>query len=86
MLTVVGQPPIFEDIAREAISLCRQSLASAAHILSQRNAAENTLDGELFIVRHLLILKEVANNLAIPEKDAQPRTNFSEMTGRSSEI
>ncbi|KAF9241866.1 Sec34-like family-domain-containing protein [Melanogaster broomeanus] len=71
-----SQPAIFEDIAQEAVSLCRQSLVSSSTILGQRNSPVSTLDGELFLVRHLLILKEVANNLDLVRTDAQPRTDL----------
>ncbi|KAL4078302.1 Sec34-like family-domain-containing protein [Scleroderma yunnanense] len=74
------KPPIFEDIAQEAIGLCRQSLVSSAQILCQRNASASTLDGELFLVRHLLILKEVVNNLAISEKGTQLSADHGGMT------
>jgi hypothetical protein len=40
-----------------------------------------TLDGQLFLIRHLLILKEVANNLDYTPKDAEPRTDIGGMTG-----
>ncbi|KIK99386.1 hypothetical protein PAXRUDRAFT_8909 [Paxillus rubicundulus Ve08.2h10] len=74
------KPAIFEDIAQEAVSLCRQSLVSSSSIIGQRNAPVSTLDGELFLVRHLLILKEVTNNLDLVWKDAQPRTDLGGMT------
>ncbi|KAI6121799.1 Sec34-like family-domain-containing protein [Pisolithus sp. B1] len=74
------KPAIFEDIAQEAIGLCRQSLISSSSILSQRNASAGALDGELFLVRHLLILKEVANTLAVAGKDNQSRTVLGDMS------
>ncbi|KAG9316781.1 Sec34-like family-domain-containing protein [Chiua virens] len=73
-------PAIFEDIAQEAVSLCRQSLVSSSAILGQRNAPASTLDGELFLVRHLLILKEVTNNLDLAGRDAQRQTGQGGMT------
>lgn len=74
------KPAIFEDIAQEAVGLCRQSLISSSSILSQRNAPAGALDGELFLVRHLLILKEVANTLAVAGKDDQNRTGLGDMS------
>lgn len=73
------KPAIFEDIAQEAIGLCRQSLISSSSILSQRNASAGPLDGELFLVRHLLILKEVANTLTVASKDDQGRKDLGDM-------
>src|SRR4051812_22072783 len=55
------QPAIFEDIAQEAINLCKISLVTASETLKSRNPPHSVLDGNLFLVRHLLILKEIAN-------------------------
>jgi len=89
-----AQPAIFEDIAQEAINICRQSLISAAdmikgvkaNVISQGpgspHATSETLDGELFLVRHLLILKEVTQNLDLVSRDDTSRTvDFSAVTG-----
>lgn len=54
------QPAIFEDIAQEAISLCRQSLQAAADQISTK---QSKADGGLFVVRHLLILKEMLGSV-----------------------
>ncbi|KAJ7731297.1 Sec34-like family-domain-containing protein [Mycena maculata] len=63
-------PAIFEDIAQEAVTLCRQSLILAADMLKQRGAgAAGALDGELFLVRHLLILKEITNSLDLAQRE-----------------
>ncbi|KAJ7637031.1 Sec34-like family-domain-containing protein [Roridomyces roridus] len=65
-------PAIFEDIAQEAVSLCRQSLIVASDMIKQRSAgstAGGTLDGDLFLVRHLLILKEITHNLDLAHRD-----------------
>lgn len=54
------KPAIFEDIAQEAVSLCRQSLIVASE---QVRSSKTALDAQLFLARHLLILKEMAKNL-----------------------
>ncbi|KAA1475103.1 Sec34-domain-containing protein [Dentipellis sp. KUC8613] len=60
------QPAIFDDLAQEAVNLCRQSLSAAADMLR----AKSPLDGHLFLVRHLLILKEMTRNLDLVQRDA----------------
>ncbi|KAH7911024.1 Sec34-like family-domain-containing protein [Hygrophoropsis aurantiaca] len=74
------KPAIFEDIAQEAVSLCRQSLVASSGAIKLRSPPTSNLDGELFLVRHMLILKEVANNLDFVRKDAEPVADFGGMT------
>ncbi|KAG2111138.1 Sec34-like family-domain-containing protein [Suillus discolor] len=73
------KPAIFEDIAHEAVSFCRQSLVTSSNLVEQRSST-GVLDGQLFLVRHLLILKEVANNLDYTPKDTDPRSDIGGMT------
>jgi hypothetical protein len=73
------KPAIFEDIAHEAVNLCRQSLVTSSNLVEQRSST-GVLDGQLFLVRHLLILKEVANNLDYTPKDTEPRSDIGGMT------
>jgi len=88
------QPAIFEDIAQEAINICKQSLVSAADMIKgvktnavpqgpgASYATSKTLDGELFLVRHLLILKEMTQNLDLVGRDDTSRTvDLSAVTG-----
>lgn len=46
---------VFQGLAQEAISLCVQSVDDAA---KQISASKTTIDGELFQIKHLLILRE----------------------------
>ncbi|KAK7005778.1 Sec34-domain-containing protein [Favolaschia claudopus] len=65
-------PAIFEDIAQEAVTLCRQSLILASDMIKQRvGSSSSLLDGELFLVRHLLILKEITHNLDLTHRDEE---------------
>jgi hypothetical protein len=53
-----SQPAIFQDISQEAISLCRLSILSAADLIQARPEAIE-VDSHLFVIRHLLALKEI---------------------------
>ncbi|CAK5269175.1 unnamed protein product [Mycena citricolor] len=64
-------PAIFADIAQEAVTLCRQSLILASDMIKQRTGSSTSvLDGQLFLARHLLILKEVTDHLELAHRDA----------------
>ncbi|KAJ6508055.1 Sec34-like family-domain-containing protein [Mycena vulgaris] len=63
-------PAIFDDIAQEAVALCRQSLLRAADMMKQQPGG-NALDGDLFLVRHLLVLKEIAHSLELAQRDGE---------------
>ena len=78
----ISQPVIFEDIAQETVSLCRQSLVAAGDMLKMRNPPTSHLDAQLFLVRHLLILKEITQNLDLGQRDVDTNINFSGVTGR----
>ncbi|XP_037958131.1 conserved oligomeric Golgi complex subunit 3 [Teleopsis dalmanni] len=47
--------PIFQGLSQEAIKLCIESIASARNKIS---ANKTVIDGELFEIKHLLILRE----------------------------
>ncbi|XP_017854764.1 conserved oligomeric Golgi complex subunit 3 [Drosophila busckii] len=47
--------PIFQGLSQEALKLCIQSVSHAAHKIA---AAKTPIDGELFEIKHLLILRE----------------------------
>ncbi|XP_013098624.2 conserved oligomeric Golgi complex subunit 3 [Stomoxys calcitrans] len=47
--------PIFQGLSQEALKLCIQSVSSASAKISQ---AKTPIDGELFEIKHLLILRE----------------------------
>jgi conserved oligomeric Golgi complex subunit 3 len=74
------QPAIFEDIAYEAISLCKESLISASDALSSKS--KSPPDGKLFLIRHLLILKELTTALGL-DVQRDRGVDFSGVTGRS---
>ncbi|KAG9039759.1 Golgi transport complex subunit 3 [Tulasnella sp. JGI-2019a] len=75
------KPAIFEDIAYEAISLCKNSLISASEALSAKliNDKSSNPDGKLFLIRHLLILKELTTALGL-EVQRDRGVDFSGVT------
>ena len=73
------QLAIFNDLAQEAVSLCRASLLNAADALGAKSA----FDWQLFLVRHLLILRDIARSVDPTQKD-EPRAGGADaysMTG-----
>jgi hypothetical protein len=71
---------IFEDFAGEAVTLCRQSLSIAATRLAQE-AQSTQLDGQLFTIRHFLILREMVASVDLVH--IERAADFSSMTGGS---
>ena len=71
------KPAIFEDIAQEALEVCRLSLLSCSDVI--RTQQGKALDGYLFLVRHLLILKDVLSSL---EVDLRGRDDQSDVGTR----
>ncbi|KAK6910494.1 hypothetical protein I203_104526 [Kwoniella mangroviensis CBS 8507] len=67
---------VFEDLAQEAIPVCRKSLSSAADLLSAKK--DKSIDGKLFLVRHLLILKEMTAGLGL-ESGRYKRRDWSNL-------
>ncbi|KAH8806892.1 Sec34-like family-domain-containing protein [Flagelloscypha sp. PMI_526] len=61
------KPAIFTDIAVEALTLCRQSLVTASLSIKLKSS----FDGDLFLVRHLLVLKDLAYGLDLELAHAQ---------------
>ncbi|KAF7972543.1 hypothetical protein HWV62_17744 [Athelia sp. TMB] len=73
-------PAIFEDIAQEAVSLCRQSFISASELIKSKNTPSCAMDAQLFLARHLLILKEMTHNLDFVQRDVKPSIDLGGVT------
>lgn len=56
---------VFEDLAQEAVIMCRRSLSSGADMLVAKKGKKRTMDAKMFLVRHLLILKEMTAGLEL---------------------
>ncbi|KAJ3086932.1 hypothetical protein HK100_008524, partial [Physocladia obscura] len=68
--------PIFEDLAQEAIDLCRKSMISAAEIIASKNTR---LDGQFFLIKNLLMLREQISPFDTTSIDtSSPSTTASE--------
>lgn len=68
------QTNIFEDLAEDAITTCRQSLLKAAQIFATRQR-DSPIDSQLFLVRHLLILKEMTASVDIVSRSRAGLSN-----------
>ncbi|THH07230.1 hypothetical protein EW145_g3527 [Phellinidium pouzarii] len=80
------QPLIFDDIAQEAIKLCRLSLMPAANMIATRGSASASLDSQLFLIRHLLVLKEMVNSMKLASHDADGPLEFRHVTDTLKDI
>ncbi|KAJ8082531.1 Golgi transport complex subunit 3 [Marasmius tenuissimus] len=94
-------PAIFEDIAEEAIALCHGSLQAASDTMltSASNTSSSNLtdvgllieatlplDSYLFLVRHLLILKEVPAKFGLESSDVVGGSSSSGTAGRKESV
>ncbi|KAL5523735.1 hypothetical protein ACEPAG_7908 [Sanghuangporus baumii] len=70
------QPSIFNDIAEEAIGLCRLNLVTAASMIATRTSPPQELDAQLFLVRHLLVLKEMIGFLNLGSRSLDGTFEF----------
>lgn len=64
------EPSVFQEVAHEAIAVCRKSLGNASRLLAKQSD-KRPLDGQLFLVRHLLILKEMTANVESAQRNAE---------------
>ncbi|KAI0743658.1 Sec34-domain-containing protein [Daedaleopsis nitida] len=71
------KPAIFDDLAQEAINYCRQTLVSAAETLKSKNPPSSVFEGQLFLARHLLILKEMTQNLDLVHRNVDRGIDLS---------
>ena len=58
---------MFDDLAQEAVTTCRRSLSAASDLLAAK--PDKAMDAKLFLVEHLLILKEMTAGLDLGRKD-----------------
>lgn len=90
-----AQDAIFQDFAAEAVTLCRQSLVTASLLIAARasppssssdgankaEAGDRRADGFLFLIRHLLLLKEMVRSVDL--RHVERAADWSSVTGAS---
>jgi hypothetical protein len=74
------QTAVFDDLAQEALTTCRKSLTHGSELLGTKK--DKAIDGRLFLVRHLLILKEMTAGLQLGRRDRTK--DWAGITGKSS--
>jgi len=71
----VVDPKVFEDIAFQAVQSCTKSLKEAAVYIRSK---EGSMDADLFLVKHLLILREQLSPFDIQLRAVERQLDFSE--------
>ncbi|XP_054268663.1 conserved oligomeric Golgi complex subunit 3 [Macrosteles quadrilineatus] len=75
--------PIFQGLSQEALTLCIQSINSAAETIKTNKTA---LDGELFQIKHLLILREQIAPFQVDFTVKEMSFDFSKMRTAAYEL
>jgi len=68
--------PIFTGLSQEVLTACLQSVAKAANLISN-NPAKTKADGQLFEIKHLLILREQIAPFQVDFKVKETSLKFS---------
>ena len=71
----VVEPIVFEDMARTAVQSCTASLKHGAAYIQKR---KGNLDSDLFLVKHLLILREQLSPFDLEWQTVERQLDFSE--------
>ena len=71
--------PAFANIGQDALRMCSQSILSAAKQVAARTSP---LDGHLFAIRHLLLLREQISPFQADFRDTDRDLDFSHMRGQ----
>ncbi|KAG0181129.1 Golgi transport complex subunit 3 [Apophysomyces sp. BC1021] len=71
------QTSVFEDLAQEIVSLCNDSLKKASETIA---TTKSRIDGQLFLVKHLLVLKEQLAPFEAKLVHADKELDFSHVT------
>lgn len=71
----VVEPAVFEDMALTAVQACTRSLKDGATYIRAR---KGTLHGDLFLVKHLLILREQLSPFDMELRSVERQLDFSD--------
>jgi len=71
----VVEPKVFEDIALQSVQSCTQSLRDGSKYIEKRSG---TIHGDLFLVKHLLILREQLSPFDIDLRSVERQLDFSD--------
>jgi len=78
-----SQSAVFDDIAHQVVHLCIHSLFTAATLLATK---ASRLDADLFLIKHLLILKEQIGAFDIEYVRPETEIDFSRVVDRFRKI
>ena len=74
---------VFDDIAHQVVHLCIHSLFSTSTLLSSKTSRS---DADLFLIKHLLILREQIGAFDIEFVRPETEINFSKVVDRFREL
>ncbi|GAB2291595.1 Golgi transport complex subunit 3 [Dionaea muscipula] len=70
------EPAVFTGLAQEAVEVCSMSIQKASKLISQRSSP---MDGQLFLIKHLLILRERIASFDIEFSVTHKELDFSHL-------
>ncbi|PVF97473.1 Sec34-domain-containing protein [Serendipita vermifera] len=71
LLQDLVKPTIFRDLVQEATSFCCESLEAASQRIAAKQEHFASIDSKLFLVRHLLVLKDLIGDLHLTNEEAE---------------
>jgi len=71
----VVEPKVFEDIALQSVQSCTRSLSDGSKYIGKRSG---TIHADLFLVKHLLILREQLSPFDIDLRSVERQLDFSD--------
>jgi conserved oligomeric Golgi complex subunit 3 len=75
--------PAFANIGQDALRMCSGSILAAANVIAAR---ESPLDGHLFAIRHLLLLREQISPFQADFRETDRDLDFAHMRGQLQQV